>query len=55
MEYVANEEILWEKRTEGSLLLIIRKKQLKPLRYMMLKVALANVTIIGHIEGKRDR
>lgn len=51
-EYISNEEVLRE--NEGTIILKIRKRELKFMRHLMSKEGLENLTVTRYIDGKRD-
>lgn len=53
-ENVTNGEVLWRIWTIKKLALTIRKRQLEFCGYMMNNEGLENLTLIRHIEGKRN-
>lgn len=53
-EHTGNKEAL-AKIWKGHILLTIQKKPLKLLKHIIRKEGLANLTLIGHSEGKRSR
>lgn len=55
MELMSNDIILEKMEIRRTLICSIRRRQLKFLGYIMKKEGLKNLTVTGHIEGKRDK
>lgn len=53
-ESVSNDDVLREMKIKRTHILSIRMKQLICLGQIIKKEGLANLTLTGHIEGKRD-